>query len=113
MKKYGIPFILIIAGSFILYLIRTYISFAGKDTLLAVLTAVMAFIFGATLNSSHSSRGDTWIKKMIVMFLFIFFLLIYMGVVRINLITQALNFIGFNSTMYFFLFVWFGFLFFC
>ncbi len=113
MKKYGLPFIILVVGSFLLHLIRENVSFTGKDTLLAVLMAVLAFMFGACLNSSHSSRGDTWVKKMIVMFLFIFMVLVYLNVIRIGVINQVLGFIGFTDKLYCLLFVWLGFLFFC
>ncbi len=113
MKKYGVPFLILVIGSFLLHLIRANVSFSGKDTLLTVLLAVLAFVFGACLNGSKGSRGDTWVKKMIVMFIFIFMVLVYMGIVRIPVLNQALNFIGVTSSIYLLLFVWLGFLFFC
>ena len=106
------PFLVLVAGSFMLHLIRTRVSFSGKETLLTVLTAVLAFVFGACMNA-RSSKGDTWIRKMIVMFLFILMILIYLGIVRIDAVSLALNSVGFTDMMYCLLFVWLGFLFFC
>lgn len=112
MRKYGLPFLILIAGSFLLGLAREYIYFSFKEELLTVLTALLLFGFGAALNDHRKTRGDTWLKKMIIMFLFIVFLLIYMGVIRFNFITVALSTLGFTNVIWYMLFIYFGYIFF-
>ena len=113
MKKYGIPFLIIIVASFLMSLIRKHLYVQGLETFLTVLTIVLAFVFGASLNDHRSTRGDTWLKKMIIMFLFVLVALIYFGVINVTFINHAFSFLGFTNIIYYFLFIWFGYLFFC
>lgn len=113
MKKYLFPFLIMIAGTVVISLIRRYFSFSGIGTLLTVLTIVLEFVFGASLNDHRTTKGDTWIKKMLVMMLAVAVVLYYMHVIRIPAVDHALGLIGFTDTAFCLLFIWLGYLFFC
>ncbi len=112
MRKYGLPFLILLLGSFGLQLVREYVYVSFKETLLAILTALLLFIFGASLNDHKKTRNDTWLKKMLIMFVYIAFILIYLNVIRIDAISVAMATIGFTNVIYYMLFIYFGYIFF-
>lgn len=113
MKKYILPFLIIIGGSFLLNIIRKSVSIPSVDVLITVLSVILAFVLGASLNDRRSTRGDSWLRKMIIMFLFIAFVLFYLGVIKAGFLNEAFKYLGFTDIIYYFLFIWFGYLFFC
>jgi hypothetical protein len=112
MKKYVYPLILLLASSVLLMLIRTYTSFEGKEALLNILTLLLLFSFGASLNDHHKTREDTWLKKMIIMVVFVLVALVYLNILNISFLNTAFSFLGFTSVIYHMLFIYFGYIFF-
>lgn len=112
MKKYGLPFLILIGGSFLIQLVRNYIFVSFKSTLISILTAILLFGFGISLHERKRKSGDTWLKKMIIMFVYVVFLLIYLGTINIPVINSTLETIGFTSVVYYMLFIYLGFVFF-
>lgn len=112
MKKYGLPFIVIVISSLVLYAARTYLALQSIDTVMAILTAFALFVFGVYLNQYKSKRNDTWVKKFIVMGLFLLLLLIQTGYINIVIINQFLRIIKATSVVYYMLYIYFGYIFF-
>ena len=106
------PFLFIVAGGFLLSLYRNYLFFPGKDVVYSVLVAIFLFILGALMNDHKRTRTDTWLKKMLIMFLFVVFVLNYIGVISISSVNIALDLIGVNTLIYYCLFLYFGYIFF-
>ena len=112
MKKYGLPFLIIIISAFISEMIRQYVYFSFKAGFLAVVLAILLFAFGASLNDHRKTRGDTWLKKMIIMFLFVVFVLLQLRVVHFDFIDIAFSTIGFTDMIYYMMYVYLGYVFF-
>ena len=112
MRKNGVPLLFIVVGGFVLSMYRNYLFFPGKETVYAVLEAIFLFILGTQLNDHCKTRGDTWLKKMIIMFLFILFVLNYIRVINISSVNIVLDLIGINTLIYYCLFIYFGYIFF-
>ena len=112
MKKYGLPFLILIVGSFLIQLVRNYIFVSFKAVLISVLTAILLFGFGISLHNHKRKKGDTWLKKMLIMFVYVVFVLMYLGTISIPVIDSALETIGFTNVAYYMLFIYLGFVFF-
>lgn len=112
MKRYGVPLIVIVVGSLVLFAFRNYLSIPNMNTIYNVLIACLLFMYGVYLNGYKSKKGDTWIKKFIIMALFILLLLNQLGVLYVAMISKVLNMIGATSLIYYMLYIYLGYIFF-
>ncbi len=112
MKKYGNPLIILIAGNFLLGIIKAYVRIPMIDEITAVLTSLMLFGFGYFLNTpSRIIRKTTWIRKLISLALFIVLVVYSLGYIDIPVSTDILNIIGFGRVFIYILYIYFGFAF--
>ncbi|MGI6509662.1 MAG: hypothetical protein ACOX1L_03625 [Erysipelotrichaceae bacterium] len=109
MKRYGIPLIVILAGSLLLSLIQRY--FPVSSTFIYFLKAMLLFIFGVYL-STYSKKSSGWIKKFVVAGLFVLVLLFDLGLIRVAVFSRILSFVGINSIIYAMIYIYFGYIFF-
>lgn len=109
MKRYGIPLIVIFAGSFVLSLLDRYLPLDG--TVIYFLKAMLLFIYGVYLSTS-SRKSSGWVKKFVVAGLFVLVLLFDLGLIRVALLSRILSFVGVNSIIYAMLYIYFGYIFF-
>lgn len=110
MKRYGVPLLVIVLSSLLMYVARAYVGINSTAT--SVLVAGVLFVFGIYLNTYRSKKGDTWIQKFIVMALFILLLLIQLGLINIPIINKFLSIIEANTMVYYMFYVYFGYIFF-
>lgn len=82
MRKYGIPLLVIIIGGWLTRLEAQYLTGDVEDFMVAMTRAFTLFGFGISIQPHH--KKSTWVKKLIVSFVFIFLLLWEMGFVRIG-----------------------------
>ncbi|HQB32724.1 MAG TPA: hypothetical protein PLI19_05270 [Erysipelotrichaceae bacterium] len=109
MKRYGIPLIVIFAGSFVLSLLDRYLPL--DSTVIYFLKAMLLFIYGVYL-STRSRKSSGWVKKFVVAGLFVLVLLFDLGLIRVALLSRILSFVGVNSIIYAMLYIYFGYIFF-
>ncbi|MGI6608585.1 MAG: hypothetical protein ACOX1F_06420 [Erysipelotrichaceae bacterium] len=109
MKRYGIPLIVIFAGSFVLSLVDRYLPLSSE--FIYFLKAILLFVFGVYL-STYSKKSSGWVKKFVVAGLFVIVLLFDLGLIKVALISRILSFIGVNSIFYAMIYIYFGFIFF-
>ena len=112
MRKYGLPLLILFVSSFLLEIIRQYVYVSFKAGFLTVILAILLFAFGASLNDHRKTRGDTWLKKMIFMFIFVIFVLLQMRVVHFDFIDIAFSTIGFTDVIYQMMYIYLGYVFF-
>ena len=111
-KKYLVPFLAIILSSLVLTLVRSFVFLENKDVLVTIVTAIVMFLYGTTLNDHVRSKNDTWLKKMIIMALFVVALLINAGVINIPTVNKVLQTAGVVTAVWYMLFIYLGYLFF-
>ncbi len=62
--------------------------------IITVLRALLLFWFGLTLNVTHRRRNETWLRKVIISFVFIFFLVWDLGYIMIPELKNLFDSIG-------------------
>ena len=112
MRRYVKPLCWLIITSLILLLIRNYVHFDGVEVMYNVFAALLLFLFGTSMCEHQKTRGDTWLKKMIVMFLFVMTVLLHLHVINIPVVNSVLETIGVTTLVYRLLFIYFGYIFF-
>lgn len=110
MKRYGVPLLVIVVSSLLMYVVRAYVGLTSAAS--TVLTACVLFVFGVYLNTYKSKKGDTWIQKFVVTALFIVLILIQLGIVYIPFINKFLSMIEATTMIYNMFYVYFGYIFF-
>jgi len=111
MRRYGYPLAVIVLGSLVLWLVRTYAFFEFESTVLTILTALVLFLFGISLSNHHKNKNG-WIKKFIVAALAIALLIVQLGLIKIEVISTILTKIGANSVIFYLFYIYFGYIFF-
>ena len=112
MKKYGNPLIVLLAGNFLIGIMKTYVQIPLIDEILAVCTSVMFFAFGYTLNTpSRIIRKTAWIRKLLAIALFIVLVVYSLGYIDIPVSSEILDMIGFGRIFIYMRYIYFGFAF--
>ena len=78
--RYALPCIIMIVSSLLVRLIRTYIQGAFKTELVAIVIALCLFCFGLSLNIKKRSRYESWLKKVLLSFILLFFCMLGFGI---------------------------------
>lgn len=112
MKKYGWPLITILLGSFIIKLVKDYIFVSFSNILVTVLISLLLFIFGAVCNQHHSHGGADWIKKFIIAALYVFLVIIQLGVFSWPALQMVFSTLGVTSIIYYLFYIYLGYIFF-
>ncbi|MBR5796345.1 MAG: hypothetical protein IKY26_09395 [Erysipelotrichaceae bacterium] len=112
MKKYGLPLLIIIVGSFLVQLISNFLNFTGANEICTVLRVMVVFSFGLSLCQKKRRNQNNWVKKLVIAF-FVFFLMCWeMGYFVFPGIKSILNFLNLTSFGYNLLYVYCGWAFF-
>ncbi len=112
MKKYGWPLLTIIAGAFLLKLVRSYVFVSFSAQLLIALTSFLFFFFGTVCNQHHHSSSADWVKKLFITIVYVFLVILQMGLISLPLVAMAFETIGITSTIYYLLYAYLGYIFF-
>lgn len=110
-QRYGIPIAIMIGGGWLLRLIRYLFTGSTEHTLVIIATAILLFSFGMNL-SQHKKRNHTWIKKVLVSFLFLFLLLWDLGYFILPQIKAVMNFLAIEGVVISMLYIYCGWTFF-
>ena len=112
MKKYGLPLLIIIVGSFLTQLANRFLNFTGAYEICTVLRVMVVFAFGMSLCQRKRRNQNTWVKKLIIAF-FVFFLMCWeMGYFVFPGIKGIVNFLGLASFGFDLLYIYCGWAFF-
>ena len=111
-RRYILPLLLLLALSLGLRWLGVILSGHLGNALLIILRAVLLFSFGMSLNIAKRRRYESWLKKVIVSFVFIFFLVWDMGYVMIPELKQIFNWLGLYGYIVYLIYIYCGYIFF-
>ena len=112
MKNYGFPFLVMVISGFIVKVLGVFLSGSFKDTAIIIAVAISLFAFGISLNTKKRKRNETWIKKIFISFILIFFIFWDLGYFVIPQLRNAFEFIGISGFVINMLYIYLGFVFF-
>ncbi|MBR3151829.1 MAG: hypothetical protein IKF46_07615 [Erysipelotrichaceae bacterium] len=79
---------------------------------LTVLRCILLFWFGLTLNTGKRKRHETWLRKVIISFVMIFFLVWELGYIMIPELKNAFDLIGISGAVVYLVYIYCGWSFF-
>ena len=110
MKKYGYPCLLIFAAGILMKIENMFIK-GSSHHFFATLTMALAF-FGLGVLLQPKRKNKTWVKKLVVSFLFFFLILFDFGALKVPFVEKLFSFVGIYQFSLYLLYVYLGWLFF-
>lgn len=111
-KKYIMPIIVLLIMSVGLRWLDLIITGQIGFIIITVLRALLLFWFGLTLNVTHRRRNETWLRKVIISFVFIFFLVWDLGYIMIPELKSFFDSIGLYGYIVYLIYTYCGWAFF-
>ena len=111
-RRYILPLLLLLALSLGLRWLSLVLTGSLGQALLIILRAVLLFSFGISLNIAKRRRYESWLKKVIVSFVFIFFLVWDLGYVMIPELKTIFDWLGLNGYIVYLIYIYCGYVFF-
>jgi hypothetical protein len=109
-RRYGIPIAILIGGGWLIRIIGWIFSGNTATTLRIVATALVLFFFG--MNLYFHKRNRTWLKKVIVSFVLLFFILYELGTFALPLLVNIMYYGAIEGVIIKMVYVYLGWLFF-
>lgn len=97
-KKYFYPLGVLLLMSIGLRWLEVLLSGSFEFYVMTILRALLLFWFGLTLNVGKRQRHETWLRKVLISFIFIFFLVWELGfamIPQLNIIFSNLGLYGY------------------
>ena len=110
--RYGLPFVILIVSGFLVRLEQIFLSGTFETTICSATLILGAFAFGISLNRQRRRRNESWLKKIVISFLLVYFLLMDLGVVLVPSIAEFFQMIGISGSLVNLLVVYLGYCFF-
>ena len=82
------------------------------EAIIIILRAVLLFCFGLSLNIAKRKRYETWVRKVLISFVFIFFLVWDLGYIMIPELKTVFNYIGLFGYIVYLIYIYCGWSFF-
>ena len=111
-RRYILPLLLLLALSLGLRWLGLILTGDVGNALLIILRAVLLFSFGMSLNIAKRRRYESWVKKVIVSFVFIFFLVWDLGYVMIPELKTIFDLMGLSGYIVYLIYIYCGYVFF-
>ncbi|RRC92137.1 hypothetical protein EII25_04845 [Erysipelotrichaceae bacterium OH741_COT-311] len=112
MKKYIYPILTLICLSIGLNILPMILSHALLIIVKTIFISVMLFIFGMLLNVRKRSRYESWFKKVVLSFLWFFFLFYQFGYIMIPQLHRLFQLLGIQGNIIYFIYIYLGWAFF-
>lgn len=110
LKSYVYPLLVLIIGGLFLKFLNLYLTMTNKALIIAIVLALLCFAFGISLFPYKRSKG--WIKKMLVVFIFVFLLYWDLGYLHFKQVQDVISLLGINDLIFKLLYVYLGWTFF-
>lgn len=110
--RYGFPFVILIVSGLLVRMEQIFLSGQIENTLVSVTMALCAFAFGISMNRGKRRRNESWLKKIVISFLLVYFMLMDIGVVMISAISDFFVMIGITGFVMRLFYVYLGYCFF-
>ena len=111
MKRYGYPLGIVIFGGWLIRILQAILESSAEIIIIKIVIAVICFGFGLSLNPVRK-RKQTWIKKLLVAFVLIFFLLLDLGYLSIPQLQTILHLLAIEGVVVYLIYVFCGWTFF-
>lgn len=110
--RYAFPFVIMILSGFLVRIEQTVLSGSIETGVVTVTMAVCMFAFGISLNRHKRRRNESWLKKIFISFLLIFFLFWDLGIFVIPSLKNIFDIIGITGFVIDLFYVYLGYAFF-
>ena len=95
--RYGFPLVVLIVTGLLVRLQQIFLSGQLESTLCSMTLVLGAFAFGISLNRNRRRRNESWLKKIVISFLLVYFLLMELGIGLIPAISEFFTTIGISG----------------
>ena len=110
--RYGFPLVMLIVTGLLIRFEQIFLSGQMESTLCSITFVLGAFAFGISLNRNRRRRNESWLKKIVISFLLVYFLLMDLGIGLIPAISDFFTMIGISGSMLRLFIVYLGYSFF-
>ncbi len=111
-RKYLLPLAILLVLSVGLRWLDPLLNGQIGEAIIIILRACLLFMFGLSLNVAKKRRYETWVRKVIISFVFIFFLVWDLGYIMIPELKTAFNYIGLYGYIVYLVYIYCGWSFF-
>jgi len=108
--KYGLPLLIIIVGGWLIKLTDIFVANSAKGIVMVIITAIFLFAFGMSLQPKR--RYKTWLKKLIIAFVFSYLILFNLGYFHWSLVVKIFDILAINQLADYLIYIFLGWLFF-
>lgn len=110
-RRYGLPLLIILLMGVALNTLAVILSGDVEFYFITVTRCVLTFTFGLSLFQGRKKRNQSWLKKLMISFLLIFFLIWELGFVMIPELKSVFNFLGINGFIIYLVYAYCGYAF--
>ena len=110
--RYGFPLVILIVTGLLVRLEQIFLSSQVESTLCSITLVLGAFAFGISLNRNRRRRNESWLKKIAISFLLVYFLLMDLGIGLLPSVSDFFTMIGISGSILRLFIVYLGYSFF-
>ena len=111
-RKYFLPIAVLLGLSLGVRWLDPLLNGTLGEAIIIILRAVLLFCFGLSLNIAKRKRYETWVRKVLISFVFIFFLLWDLGYIMIPELKTIFNYLGLYGYIVYLIYIYCGWSFF-
>ena len=111
-RKYFLPIAVLLGLSLGVRWLDPLLNGTLGEAIIIILRAVLLFCFGISLNIAKRKRYETWVRKVLISFVFIFFLVWDLGYIMIPELKTVFNYLGLYGYIVYLIYIYCGWSFF-
>ena len=111
-RKYFLPIAVLLGLSLGVRWLDPLLNGTLGEAIIIILRAVLLFCFGLSLNIAKRKRYETWVRKVLMSFVFIFFLVWDLGYIMIPELKTVFNYLGLYGYIVYLIYIYCGWSFF-
>lgn len=111
-RKYFLPIAVLLGLSLGVRWLDPLLNGTLGEAIIIILRAVLLFCFGLSLNIAKRKRYETWVRKVLISFVFIFFLVWDLGYIMIPELKTVFNYLGLYGYIVYLIYIYCGWSFF-
>ena len=93
-RRYMVPLAVMILGGILVQLEEKFLGGSFKQTIIMMTRALVLFAFGISLSTAKRKRNESWLKKVLISFLLLFFIFWDLGYIVFPQLKFFFDFIG-------------------
>ena len=110
-RRYGLPVLLILLTGISLNMLGVILYGNIGNDIMTILRCALLFAFGLSMFTGRKKRNQSWIKKLLISFFLIFFLVWDLGYVMIPELKSVFNFLGIRGYVIYLVYIFCGYAF--